>query len=97
MKQTKKKLKFIDFCSGIGAGRLGLELLGLTCVAHSEINIDSDYTYQLFYDDNKNIGDLTLLDINKIPDSDILIAGFPCQTFSIAGKRKGFDCQRISN
>ena len=94
MKQTKKKLKFIDFCSGIGAGRLGLELLGLTCVAHSEINIDSDYTYQLFYDDNKNIGDLTLLDINKIPDSDILIAGFPCQTFSIVGKRKGFEDER---
>lgn len=92
--QTYKKLKFIDFCSGIGAGRLGLELLGLTCVAHSEINSDSDYTYQLFYNDSRNLGDLTKLDFNKIPESDILIAGFPCQTFSIVGKRDGFNDER---
>lgn len=87
-------MKFIDFCSGIGAGRLGLELLGLTCVAHSEINADSDYTYKVFYNDDGNLGDLTTLDVNLIPDSDILIAGFPCQTFSIVGKRAGFEDER---
>lgn len=85
----KMTLKFIDFCSGIGAGRLGLELLGLTCVAHSEINPDSDYTYQLFYNDDRNLGDLTVLNMEQIPESDILIAGFPCQTFSIVGKGQG--------
>lgn len=89
-----RKIRFIDFCSGIGAGRLGLELLGLTCVAHSEIDLDSDYTYQVFYNDNRNLGDLTLLDYDNIPESDILIAGFPCQTFSIVGKRAGFDDER---
>ena len=94
MKQTRKDLRFIDFCSGIGAGRLGLELLGLNCVAHSEINIDSDYTYQIFFNDNRNLGDLTLLDYDCIPESDILIAGFPCQTFSIVGKRAGFEDER---
>ncbi len=94
MKQINKNLKFIDFCSGIGAGRLGLELLNLTCVAHSEINTDSDYTYQILHKDNKNLGDLTLLNINNIPESDILIAGFPCQTFSIVGKRAGFEDER---
>ena len=94
MVQTGKKLRFIDFCSGIGAGRLGLELLGLTCVAHSEINIDSDYTYQVFFNDNRNLGDLTLLNFNEIPQTDILIAGFPCQTFSIVGKRAGFEDER---
>lgn len=88
------RLKFIDFCSGIGAGRLGLELLGLECIAHSEINSDSDFTYQIFYNDNRNLGDLTTLDYNSIPDSDILIAGFPCQTFSIVGKRAGFKDKR---
>lgn len=87
-------LSFIDFCSGIGAGRLGLELLGLTCLAHSEINLDSDYTYNIFYNDNNNLGDLTSVDYSKIPNSDILIAGFPCQTFSIVGKRAGFDDTR---
>lgn len=91
---AKENLKFIDFCSGIGAGRLGLELLGMTCVAHSEINLDTDYTYQIFYNDKNNLGDLTQLDYNKIPESDILIAGFPCQTFSIVGKRAGFEDER---
>lgn len=93
-KESDNKLKFIDFCSGIGAGRLGLELLGLKCVAHSEINQDTDYTYQLFYNDDRNLGDLTLLDVEQIPESDILIAGFPCQTFSIVGKRAGFEDDR---
>lgn len=87
-------LKFIDFCSGIGAGRLGLEQLGLECVAHSEINSDSDFTYQTLHNDNRNLGDLTTLNHNLIPHSDILIAGFPCQTFSIVGKRAGFKDER---
>ncbi len=87
-------MKFIDFCSGIGAGRLGLELIGMECVAHSEINSDADYTYKIFHSDNRNLGDLTKLNINNIPTSDILIAGFPCQTFSIVGKRAGFEDER---
>ena len=94
LKKDKKFLTFIDFCSGIGAGRLGLELLGLTCVAHSEINIDSDFTYQKFFNDNRNLGDLTVLNYDEIPASDILIAGFPCQTFSIVGNRAGFGDNR---
>ncbi len=87
-------LKFIDFCSGIGAGRLGLEILGLECVAHSEINKDTEYTYRTFFNDEYNLGDLTKLDYNLIPDSDILIAGFPCQTFSIIGKSTDFQDER---
>lgn len=87
-------LKFVDFCSGIGAGRLGLEQLGLECVAHSEINLDSDAAYQILHNDERNLGDLTTLDYNIIPESDILIAGFPCQTFSIVGKRAGFEDER---
>ena len=87
-------LSFIDFCSGIGAGRLGLETLGLKCIAHSEINIDTDYTYKTFYNDDNNLGDLTKLNYDDIPDVDILIAGFPCQAFSIVGKRAGFEDER---
>lgn len=94
LKNTKKELRFIDFCSGIGAGRLGLELAGFTCVAHSEINTDSDYTYRAFYNDNRNLGDLTQIDYQQIPECEILIAGFPCQTFSIVGKRAGFQDER---
>ncbi|MFL1732778.1 DNA cytosine methyltransferase [Moraxella oculi] len=42
-------LTFMDFCSGIGAGRLGLEQAGMQCVAHSEIDPDADWTYQLLW------------------------------------------------
>lgn len=93
-KKNHCNLKFIDFCSGIGAGRLGLESLGMTCVAHSEINPDSDYTYKIFFNDDRNLGDLTQISFDNIPQSDILIAGFPCQTFSIVGKRAGFEDER---
>ena len=89
-----RKMKFIDFCSGIGAGRLGLETLGLQCLAHSEINIDSENTYKLFYQDENNLGDLTTVAYEKIPNADVLIAGFPCQTFSIVGKHAGFEDER---
>lgn len=87
-------LRFFDFCSGIGGGRLGLEMLGMDCVGHSEIDPIPDKTYELFFNDKDNLGDLTKLDINKLPDFDLMLAGFPCQTFSIVGKRAGFDDDR---
>lgn len=84
----------MDFCSGIGAGRLGLENAGITCVAHSEIDPNPDLTYQLFFDDKSNLGDLTQLNIDNLPNFDVMLAGFPCQTFSIVGKRAGLDDNR---
>lgn len=90
----KQKLKFIDFCSGIGAGRVGLELNGMQCIAHSEIDPNPDLTYQLFFNDNNNLGDLTKIEIDKLPDFDVMLAGFPCQAFSIVGKREGFEDKR---
>lgn len=87
-------LTFMDFCSGIGGGRLGLELNGMQCVGHSEIDPEPDATYQIFFNDRDNLGDLTKIDIQKLPDFDVMLAGFPCQTFSIVGKRKGFEDDR---
>lgn len=55
----KNTLKFFDFCSGIGGGRIGLEQNGLRCVGHSEIDTHADKTYQLFFNDQNNFGDLT--------------------------------------
>lgn len=86
---------FMDFCSGIGGGRLGLEKNGLKCVAYSEISENADKLYKSFYgEEEKNYGDLTKIDINNLPDFDMLICGFPCQTFSIVGKRAGFNDMR---
>lgn len=88
-------MKFMDFCAGIGGGRLGLEKNNIECVAHSEIDMVPNYTYRLFFgEEEKNYGDLMCIDTKNLPDFDILIGGFPCQTFSIVGKREGFSDSR---
>jgi len=96
MKKTKdNNLKFIDFCSGIGGGRLGLENLGMQCVGFSEIDKKAEKTYRKFFDDDeKNYGDLTKINTDDLPDFDLMIAGFPCQTFSVIGQRKGMKDDR---
>lgn len=90
----EEKLKFFDFCSGIGGGRIGMEEVGFECVGHSEIDLNTAKTYEKFFNDSRNYGDLTKIDIKELPEFDIMIAGFPCQTFSIAGKREGFEDNR---
>jgi len=88
-------LKFIDFCAGIGAGRLGLQNLGLSCVGFSEIDKHSEYTYREFFgQEEKNHGDLMKINAKDLPDFDLMIAGFPCQSFSVIGQRKGMNDHR---
>tara|TARA_B100000989_G_C19528156_1_gene468079 strand:- start:1620 stop:2600 length:981 start_codon:yes stop_codon:yes gene_type:complete len=86
-------LKFIDLFSGIGGFRLALEKFNYKCVFSADNN---QYACETYY---KNFKEYPLIDIKKlspkkIPNHDILCAGFPCQPFSIAGKRKGFDDTR---
>lgn len=92
------KFTFFDFCAGIGAGHSALTSLGGICVGFSEINKKSEITYREIHDINegklKNWGDLTKIDTNEIPDFDVMIGGFPCQTFSIVGQRKGMEDER---
>lgn len=86
-------MTFIDFCSGIGGGRLGLESCGLKCLGFSEIDKQAIKTYKNFFDTSYELelGDLTKINPQSLPDFDLLISGFPCQSFSIVGKREGLE------
>src|SRR3989344_2308611 len=91
----KNEIKFMDFCAGIGGGRLGLENLGLSCVGFSEIDKYAERTYREFSgQEEKNRGDLMKITPADLPDFDLMIAGFPCQSFSVIGQRKGMNDHR---
>jgi DNA (cytosine-5)-methyltransferase 1 len=89
---SDKKLKFIDLFAGIGGIRIGFEELG-NCVFSSEFDKYSQITYEANFG-HKPAGDITKINPNEIPSFDILLAGFPCQPFSMAGLRKGFEDTR---
>ncbi len=78
---------FVDLFSGIGGMRLGFEAAGAECVFSSEINRFSRKTYERNFRD-RPAGDITGIAAGSIPAHDILVAGFPCQPFSIAGVSK---------
>ncbi len=80
---------FIDLFAGIGGLRRGFDAIGGHCVFTSEWNKFAQQTYAANFRDNRPIeGDITQIGIDEIPDHDVLIAGFPCQPFSIAGVSK---------
>lgn len=91
----KNKYKSIDLFAGIGGIRLGFEKAfgkQVETVFVSEWDINAQKTYRAnFKDDFEIAGDITEINENDIPQFDICLAGFPCQAFSLAGARKGFD------
>ncbi len=89
------KFKFIDLFGGIGGFRLAMQNLGGECVYTSEWDEKAKQTYRANFGEIP-FGDITLENTKSyIPDNfDILCAGFPCQAFSIAGKRGGFEDTR---
>jgi len=99
----KPAFTFIDLFAGIGGMRLGFEAVGGKCVYTSEWDAYSNKTYRAnFPDDEREIaGDITKIGADEIPGHDVLVGGFPCQPFSIAGVSKknalgrphGFECK----
>ncbi|WP_169195384.1 DNA (cytosine-5-)-methyltransferase [Devosia sp. MC1541] len=80
---------FIDLFAGIGGLRRGFDAIGGHCVFTSEWNKYAQQTYAANFRDNRPIeGDITKVSTDDIPDHDVLVAGFPCQPFSIAGVSK---------
>src|SRR3990172_3229963 len=74
--------------------RIDISTDGLTCVGYSEIDKYASAIYQQHFPDHKNHGDITKINAEELPDFELLVGGFPCQAFSIAGRRMGFDDTR---
>ncbi len=99
--KAKEKLNFIDLFAGVGGFRLGMEQAGHTCKAFCEIDKFARESYKAIHNTE---GEMEMHDITKISDDtirgigvgsiDIICGGFPCQAFSIAGKRRGFEDTR---
>lgn len=90
-------IKYLDMFAGIGGFRSGLEKIGgFECIGYCEIDKYAKQSYEAMYDTK---GELYFNDARKInpkvlPDIDLITGGFPCQSFSIAGRRKGFEDTR---
>lgn len=98
----KKQYTFIDLFAGIGGFHLAMHANGAKCVFASEWDKFARKTYEAnfynlapdLFDNNHFAGDINKVPLSSIPDFDILCAGFPCQPFSYAGLRKGFEDAR---
>lgn len=92
-KTLLENYKFIDLFSGIGGFHLALSSYGAECVFASEWDKYASNTYHKNFGIRPD-GDITKIEVDKIPTHDILCGGFPCQAFSISGKQKGFEDTR---
>jgi DNA (cytosine-5)-methyltransferase 1 len=92
------KIKMLSLFSGYGGFELGaIQAIGaenIEVVGFSEIDKYAIQIYQKHFPTHKNYGSITGIDASTIPDFDLLVGGFPCQAFSIAGKRAGFEDTR---
>ncbi|MDQ0174403.1 DNA (cytosine-5-)-methyltransferase [Bacillus chungangensis] len=88
------KFTYIELFAGIGGFRQALDKLGGECVFASEIDKFAKQAYATLYSDNHLYGDITKIKESNIPNHELIVAGIPCQAFSVAGKRRGFEDTR---
>lgn len=89
--ELKKGFRFIDLFAGLGGFHTGLSRLGGKCVFAAELDVNLRNLYLKNYGIMPE-GDIRAVDENHVPDHEVLCAGFPCQPFSKAGKKKGAEC-----
>lgn len=90
-------MRFFDFFAGIGGFRLGMEMAGHECVGHCEIDKYADMSYRAMHNPKESevfFNDIRTVDPSDMPECEVYCGGFPCQSFSIAGKRGGFNDTR---
>lgn len=95
-KIERKSMKFIDLFAGLGGFHQALSARGGTCVFASELNEDLSDLYEKNFG-LRPAGDIRAVQLDAIPDHDVLCAGFPCQPFSKAGDQKGLECPQWGN
>ncbi len=95
MTENRRKYKTADLFAGIGGIRLGFERAGFETVFANDFDEFCKITYDVNHKEPKLIvADIVEYPIHEIPEFDVLLAGFPCQPFSIAGYRQGFDDEK---
>lgn len=94
MRRNNKTYTFIDLFAGLGGFHLALQALGHKCVFASELKDDLRKLYELNFPGAPIFGDITKIKLEQIPPHDIICGGFPCQPFSQAGKRQGFNDEK---
>ena len=98
VKKAERIIRYFDMFAGVGGFRAGLDLAGgFQCIGHCEIDKYADASYRAIHAPGKEevyYPDARTIDPKELPDFDLLCGGFPCQAFSTAGRRKGFEDAR---
>lgn len=87
-------MKVAGFFAGVGGIELGFEQAGFDIIWSNEIDEKAAITFRENHKHTLVVDDITNIDSNHIPDVDVIVGGFPCQAFSVAGYRKGFEDER---
>jgi DNA (cytosine-5)-methyltransferase 1 len=93
----EEEMRFFDFFAGIGGFRLGMERAGHECVGHCEIDKYANMSYVAMHNPKESevfFNDIRTVDPWDMPECEVYCGGFPCQSFSVNGKRRGFQDTR---